>query len=203
MSETKYQYSEVNLLKTPQKYQMTPYEGINFLKNYKKSRKSALKTTKINYSLSSLEKKIHAEIKKENNKNSNESQKSIITQELLIKNISKISNHNMEIDNEIKILIKKFEITKKIFTEYNLKFEIELENNKHILNYLLLSYLCLKQFELKHNLKLLNISLKLNDTVISQIKNIKKEIEILLLNYVIKKELALIKELCVERGINI
>ena len=37
MSESKYQYSEVILLKTPQKYQMTPYDGINFLKNYKKS----------------------------------------------------------------------------------------------------------------------------------------------------------------------
>ena len=41
-----YEYSTQNLLETPQKYEMTPFQGRNFLELYKESRKSSMQLIK-------------------------------------------------------------------------------------------------------------------------------------------------------------
>ena len=78
------------------------------------------------------------------------------------------------------------------------------ENTKKFINlknYVLLSLICLLKFEKTNNLKFLNVSLKLNDTICSQVKTLVILEDILIFNFVIKKELQIIFDLCDKKGI--
>jgi len=107
------------------------------------------------------------------------------------------NNDNISLD----ILIKKFEIKKKIFESYDLEFKENTKKFINLKNYVLLSLICLLKFEKTNNLKFLNVSLKLNDTICSQVKTLVILEDILIFNFVIKKELQIIFDLCDKKGI--
>jgi len=92
-------------------------------------------------------------------------------------------------DKIINIFIKKFEVKKRIFSSYNKLFIETSSNYQEIINYILLSTICIIKYEKTKNLKFLNTVLKLNDLLCSEIENIEKNEELNLVLYCLKEEL--------------
>ena len=108
---------------------------------------------------------------------------------------------NKNNDKLLEILIKKFEIKKKIFEYYDSEFKENVKDFLNLKNYILLSLICLLKFEKTSNLKFLNVSLKINDIISSQkIKLVSSE-DIMLYSFIIKKELEIISILCNKKGV--
>ena len=193
-----YNYTKNDLIKDPQKYQMTPFEGANFLKKYEKSRRIIIKKIEEKNNCSSIE-----EIINENNNYIFDGKKPIPTKDFLKFSIKNINHFDSEhkIENIINTLIKKFEIKKIIFIKYDKNLNEMLDNFKNLTNYLLLSILCLKLYKKNKNLKYLNATLKLNDTVISQFNIISNINNFILLNYCLTDELNEIKKLKKMKGV--
>ena len=198
----KYKYSAKDLFKFPEKYQMTPFENIDFLKAYKKSRETDLKLLRKNTNsindFNNILKKIS--FKKGFKFNEKIRTKNINTEKLLeFLFIEIIENKNN--DKLLEILIKKFEIKKKIFEYYDSEFKENVKDFLNLKNYILLSLICLLKFEKTSNLKFLNVSLKINDIISSQkIKLVSSE-DIMLYSFIIKKELEIISILCNKKGV--
>jgi len=186
---TLYPYTETNLLENPQKYQMSPYLGKNFLINFFKSRENQLKvlekTGKIFLELDEVIKQLSINYSK--NTLDDFLQTNIETEEILSLLLIKFSN---AIDNDItKILnefIKKFEVKKILYSSYDKNFKESSSLYSNLRNYILLSTLCMLAYKKNKNLKYLNTSLKLNDTVCSQINKLKTNLEKSLFYHILK-----------------
>ena len=97
---------------------------------------------------------------------------------------------------------KKFEIKKKIFTEYDYdfsKYDSKLKENstdfKILRNYILFAAICIQKFQDNNNLKFLNVLLKLNDIICSQIDSISDAHDLSLVYHVINLELEYVSDL--------
>jgi len=104
---TLYPYTETNLLENPQKYQMSPYLGKNFLINFFKSRENQLKvlekTGKIFLELDEVIKQLSINYSK--NTLDDFLQTNIETEEILSLLLIKFSN---AIDNDITKILNEF-----------------------------------------------------------------------------------------------
>ena len=198
-NNTLYPYTETNLLENPQKYQMSPYLGKNFLINFFKARKNQLKVLEkteknflelddvikqlsINYSKNTLDDFLQTNIETEE-----------ILSLLLINFSNSIGNDITKILNEF---IKKFEVKKRLYSSYDRNFKESSSLYSNLRNYLLLSTLCMLAYKKNKNLKYLNTSLKLNDTVCSQINKLKTNLEKSLFYHILKIELQNVDSLC-------
>ena len=198
----KYDYTKFDLLKNPQKYQMSKFHGETFLEEYLKNRleiieKSNLKNIEINIiDLENIKKNINYK----NLKKSDISTKNKII-EILLKTSQKenISEEQMIFTYT---LIKKFEITKKIFDGYSSNLKKSLGKNNDIQNYLLFTLVCLSVYKKIKNLKFLNVILKLNDINISQ-KNLKNDLNRNLLVFSLTEEVKFVRNLAKEKGIKL
>ena len=196
-----YKYIKNNLLKIPEKYQMSTFENLDFLVSYKKSRQSILEIIRNNDEILDFKDVLNKTSILKNNNFKNIRKSFIETDKLLqflyVDILNNQNNDNISLD----ILIKKFEIKKKIFESYDLEFKENTKKFINLKNYVLLSLICLLKFEKTNNLKFLNVSLKLNDTICSQVKTLVILEDILIFNFVIKKELQIIFDLCDKKGI--
>ena len=196
-----YTYIKNNLLKIPEKYQMSTFENLDFLVSYKKSRQSILEIIRNNDEILDFKDVLNKTSILKNN-NFKNIQKSFIETDKLLQFLYVDILNNQNNDNiSLDILIKKFEIKKKIFESYDLEFKENTKKFINLKNYVLLSLICLLKFEKTNNLKFLNVSLKLNDTICSQVKTLVILEDILIFNFVIKKELQIIFDLCDKKGI--
>ena len=189
-----YQYNKGNLLNEPKKYNFSQYQGRDFLEHYKKSRKEILNDE--NQQIRSFEEFVE--------KNSEEYDNEYLAREIwntekflkiLVKNIVLQQNFDY---NVLDIFVKKFEVKKKIFEEYNKEYLQNSERYENLTNYILLSGICLIAYEKKRNLKYLNTSLKLNDLLTNQIhttKNLEKNF----IQFLVKKELEYVENLIAEK----
>lgn len=100
-----------------------------------------------------------------------------------------LKNNNKINDEFLEILIKKFEIKKRIFESYHYEFKENTKKFEMMKNYILLSLICLLKYEKTRNLKFLNTSLKLNDIISSKINELKDNDDLLLYSFIIEKEL--------------
>lgn len=199
IKNTLYPYTETNLLENPQKYQMSPYLGKNFLIIFFKSRENQLKVLEktgknfleldeiikqlsINYSKNTLDDFLKTNIETEE-----------ILSLLLINFSNPIDNDITKILNEF---IKKFEIKKRLYSSYDGNFKESSSLYSNLRNYLILSTLCMLAYKKNKNLKYLNTSLKLNDTVCSQINKLKTNLEKSLFYHILKIELQNVDSLC-------
>ena len=80
------------------------------------------------------------------------------------------------------------------------KFIPKSENYSNLINYILLSFICLFCYKQEKNLKYLNTALKLNDTLTNQIS--KNHKYLIPLAYLVKIELNFIDELIKEKICN-
>lgn len=202
MNIIEYPYRDIDCLKFPQKYQMSKYQGIDFLIAYKKHRKEIIKKTTIK----------NQDIKKQNYHNSKKyeeeflkinKKQSIQTEKILWFIYNKVSENNLkkEYKTILNEFIKKFENTKKIFDFYEYDLSTKSENFRIFRNYLILSLICIKLYEKKMNLKYLNTSLKINDILCSNFKEISDEIDLQLLNESLQLELKCIVNLIKKKGL--
>jgi len=180
---------------------MSTFENLDFLAGYKKSRQSILEIIENNNEILDFQDILKKTSICENNNFKNIQKFFIDTDKLLkflyVDVLNDYNNDNISLD----ILIKKFEIKKKIFESYDLEFKENTKKFINLKNYILLSLICLLKYEKTNNLKFLNVSLKLNDTICSQVKTLVILEDILIFNFVIKKELQIIFNLCDKKGI--
>ena len=191
-----YSYTNTDLLEFPQKYQMTPFEGREFLSSYEKTRQKILDKIKNNqtvnslsYTLKLLQKQFLIDIKSD--------QKIFVTSNQLSSILLRLQ-HQKETQQETKFimaLLKKFEIKKRIFSEYDHELKENSTDFKILTNYILLAAICAKKFQDNSNPKFLNTLLKLNDTICSQIDSINDVNNLSLIYYIINLELEYIRDL--------
>jgi len=193
MVNSLYPYSNGDLLKNPQKYQMTPFMDKNFLNDYQNSRISYLEKIS-NFEKMDLEKIISNIAQKRVQKkkiNGYNSETSIILLDVLATLINDENDNFTIIDK----FIKKFETKKLIFSKYDDNLQPISNEYSEIRNYILLAAICVFKFKNSKNLKYLNTLLKLNDTICSQINSIDNSIDASLFDIVITYELNFITTL--------
>ena len=202
MNKIPYRYTRNNLLDIPQNYQMSSYEGPDFLISYQFSRKKIITELEktpdfISFSnnfFSSQDISDVYEIIKKNKFSTNELYHSIIME--LISNPK-----NTQTIPIIDKFLKKFEIRKRIFLNYDNEFNIIGDEFKEIQNYVLLSFMCLIRYQTTSDLKYLNTFLKLNDLICSAKKLIVNKIDISLFHYLLTSEMKHVLKLLDESGI--
>ena len=193
MVNSSYTYSDGNLLKNPQKYQMTPFLDKNFLNDYQR--------TRINYleKISKFEKielkKIIHNINQKDMQEDRNSKFNSVTSIMLFDVLTALINDENNNFDIIDKFIKKFETKKLIFSKYDNNFQPISNEYSELRNYLLLATICAFQFKNSTNLKYLNTLLKLNDIICSQITSIDNSIDASLFNIVISHELNFITTL--------
>ena len=191
-----YSYTNTDLFEFPQKYQMTPFEGREFLSSYEKTRQKILDKIKNNQTVNSLshtlkllQKQFLIDIKSD--------QKIFVTSNQLSSIFLRLQ-HQKETQQETKFimaLLKKFEIKKRIFSEYDHELKENSTDFKILTNYILLAAICAKKFQDNSNPKFLNVLLKLNDTICSQIDSINDVNNLSLIYYIINLELEYVRDL--------
>jgi|TARA_B100001540_G_C15795941_1_gene637664 hypothetical protein len=167
---------------------MSTFEGSEFLSSYEISRLNVIKKIETNIECSRIIKKLsEQEI---------DSVEEIITESRLLSVILELnSNSSNETDKFIQKLIKKFEISKKLFISYDLNLKENTNNYKTSRNYILLAIICIKKYEKTDNLKFINTLLKLNDIICSVFTEINNENDLCMMKYILEKELELISSL--------
>lgn len=194
---TEYPYCNRDLLRYPEKYQMSIYEGILFMSAYSKSRHDVLQKLSIDYN-KNFEKFIV-----ENFTVDRISIDVIHTYKflsyILVNRVNK--QFNKQNDIILDVLLKKFEITKKIFTSYDKHYKENTGDYFDLRNYILLSANCVSAYKQTSNLKYLNACLKLDDVVISKIDMVNEERFRLLFIIILRAELDCINNLCTKKGI--
>ena len=186
-------YSDGNLLKNPQKYQMTPFLDKNFLNDYQRTRINYLEKIS-KFEKIELKKIIHNINQKDMQEDRNGKFNSVTSIMLFDVLTALINDENNNFDI-IDKFIKKFEIKKLIFSKYDDDLQPISNKCSEIQNYLLLAAICVFKFKNSKNLKYLNTLLKLNDTICSQINSIDNSINASLFNIVITYELNFITAL--------
>jgi len=193
---TEYKYNQGDLLKYPQKYNFTEFNNWDFLNAFKKSRNNFLKHSDVT---SNLFENLFELIIPNTDIDYNLGDK-IDTEQYLKIILIQISQKNFFNYNSIDTYLKKFELSKKLFEKYNKKFIPISENYLNLINYIILSLICLLCYKQEKNLKYLNTALKLNDTLTNQISE-HHEYSIYL-EYLVKIELNFINELIEEKLVN-
>ena len=122
-----YNYIKKNLLECPEKYQRTKFYGKGFLESYKKSRIEIIKNNEV--------KNIEILIQKLKHNNYDDK-----TNKILKKILENIDSDN---EDQINHLIKKFEISKKIYSAYDINWKAESLNYKNLDNYIILTTICI------------------------------------------------------------
>jgi len=200
----KYQYNEIDCLEFPQKYQMSVFEGNNFLIKYKKSRNKIIKKIKneeidiVNYFEQNYEvnKNEYLKIKKK---------ECFETEKIFKFFLNRIFTNKLNLKHKklINKFISKFEISKKIFMNYDYNIKTDSNNYKIMKNYLMLSLICMKIYEEENNLKYLNATLKINDITTSNFNKILDKIDLILLKQSLELELKQIEILMNKKGLRI
>ena len=196
MNNASYPYSENDLLLNPEKYEMSPYYGIPFLISYVESRKLIL-TSETN----DLKTEELIPLFSNNINVLDKTQENFSTYDLFIEILKNflLKNFDPKIIFKTNVFVKKFEIQKKFFTNYNCEFKETTSNFLYFKNYIIFAIICNILYEKTSNLKYLNVSLKLNDLICSQIKKL-DQFEKSLAKLSVKNEIDSVRKLSEKKG---
>ena len=192
MKSLKYPYTQNDLLKFPEKYQHSEFQGIEFLSTFKQSREDISIHISKNISILQLS-EIYPSL--------SESRALFIQKDMYHETstllISCLINDDYLYDKKaiLEKILKNFEINKKIFSNYEFFPFNHSENFSSIENYALFSLICAKIYDKSKNLKFLNTILKLNDILSSRINSIDESITLSLVYHAINYELNFIDDL--------
>ncbi|MBQ7673920.1 MAG: hypothetical protein IJT36_05280 [Alphaproteobacteria bacterium] len=188
-----YFYTKNNLLEHVEKYRYPPFYGKDFLVAYFESR---------NQFVSKLDKKGSLYVVNEDKIIDNN--KSAGNTFLYFKRfLGDYEKSDINKDNGFVILLKRFEVTKKIYSEYDEKtFRWKKDSsNTELELYVYFSICCSKAYEKSKHLSFLNALIKCNDILCSQKVELFPETIINLLRLAIENELKYVKHLINEKGI--
>ncbi len=165
--DNNYIYGSKNLLNFPNTYQYSEYQGSEFLKIFMDYRKLKLKFFKERFKKINSQNYKIVKLKDREYKNK---------KDLILKNFL-IYLYNLDLDkivkyqNSIYIIIKRFEVTKKLYLTYDLENYTKTSSKyDEYLNYPLFSLVLQKYFRITNNqqkLVFLNTILKVNDIISS------------------------------------
>ena len=199
-----YVYSTQNLLDIPQKYQMSPFQGHKFLEQYKESRKASMQLIKDKINTTTLD-QVTAQMHLNFQHPLEIINSSKFSTQKLFESIFLIllrDKDDIAITKIVNDFIKKFEIKKRIFSSYNKEIQEASNDYKTLPNYILLASICVLKYKKTKNLKYINVLLKLNDTICSQINIISENNTSFLCFFALKSELDYILDLIKKNGIN-
>ena len=207
----KAEYAYISTLENPQAYQYSEFLGKKFTDSYKNFRLKmigSLKVDKKNLGMSIQNyARQFAGLNKQNllKRISEENfTKNILLMLLYTQN--SIGLEDKEVSNEVykrlSIFIRKYEASKKIFSQYRNNMEKIGENYKEIDNYALLSLNLALFYRNSSNLKFINTVLKINDMLCGMINCIKPE-TLPLFYLSLKIELDEIRNLFKEKGLKL
>jgi len=197
MTHVNYNYTNENLLTKPQKYHLSLFFGLEFLSAYVENRRKKI----INFPKTSIliEEELIAKLNLKyyenyGTKKLSKYESTSLLSWILFHLIT--SADNIILEYYITLLVKKFEIKKRIHSVYSNELK-ELSDDFTILhNYLLLSLICIIKYERTLNLKFLNTALKINDVLCSQTNQVINSIDTDSFVYSLEKEISCIKQLC-------
>jgi len=192
-----YDYDKNDLILHPQKYQLSTFHGQDFLLDYKNSRIQKISflknsVTKIS-TLDEISKNLDDFIKHYIFKDKQIKETEKILTKIFLEELKKNNGNHENLTN---IYLKKFEIKKRLYTSYDENFKENSNDYSNLRNYILLSAICILKYENSKNLKFLNTSLKINDTICSRIKNLDDDLEKSLVIHILTMEIKKITELC-------
>ena len=198
-----YPYISKNLLESTQNYHMSKYVGPEFLESYKESRVKKIEIFKKENLLENYEGVLKNILEKPNSSNFQFNEENYETESLLSFLYVRLkTGKNNETDEKVlNQLIKKYEIKKLVCLQYDSDLKEISSDYTKLSNYILLSLCCLLKYEETSNLKFLNTSLKLNDTISSQSIESNDVFEKSLFCFVLQKELYYVDTLCKLKGI--
>ena len=149
---------------------MSKYVGPEFLESYKESRVKKIEIFKKENLLENYEGVLKNILEKPNSSNFQFNEENYETESLLSFLYVRLkTGKNNETDEKVlNQLIKKYEIKKLVCLQYDSDLKEISSDYTKLSNYILLSLCCLLKYEKTSNLKFLNTSLKLNDTISSQ-----------------------------------
>ena len=199
-----YVYSTQNLLEIPQKYQMSPFQGHEFLEQYKESRRASMQLIKDKINTITLD-QIAAQMQPNFQHPLEIINSSKFSTQKLFESIFLIllrDKDDVGVTKIVNSFVKKFEIKKRIFSHYNQEIKEASDNYKILANYILLASICVLKYKKIRNLKYLNVLLKLNDTICSQISVISENVSGFLCFFALKSELDYISDLLKNNGLS-
>jgi len=168
-----YIYTEKNLLNFPNTYQYSKYQGKDFFELFKKNRKKNLDFLKIRLEKLNSKRNDNFEL---NNINNYKNDKELNLKEYLIYLYNLNNNELKNQKKTIEVLIKRFEVSKKLFTKYDLKNIKKLSSKfNELLIYPLFSLVLQKYYNNANNqqkLVFLNTILKVNDIISSMVSDL-------------------------------
>ena len=189
-----YDYCNRDLLVDSEKYFYSRFYGKEFLKAWKKVRLIVLE----NQDNEMLEKQMDDNISLQEFSNNSFIETSILLDYIL----NSKSDINLS-EEYLRKILKRFEISKKIFDRYSLTFRAhdkKLNSNKML--YVKTSLAICRIYEKTKNIIYLNTLLKVNDILCSVFKQIVNDYEKKIIFAVIRKEITFIEELMKKNGIN-
>tara|TARA_B110000495_G_C22999038_1_gene589362 strand:+ start:239 stop:826 length:588 start_codon:yes stop_codon:yes gene_type:complete len=192
-----YSYCDKDLLEFPEKYQMSTFSGIEFIHSYSNLRNNALLKLNVDKD-KSFEATIIGNFVKSKISIDHIHTTKFLSSTLIDKIKKKTINQNEEI---LEIFLKKFEVRKKIFTEYDKQIKEITKDYFDLKNYILLSANFIISYQQTLNLKYLNVCLKLNDLIISKLDQIYENQFKELFYFIIQMELDCISQLSLKKGI--
>lgn len=155
-----YSYTDGDKIASPNTYFYTEYNGQEFLNSYFGNRKSILRKTK-------------DAVEPMFSKNDIETDQSLIHTSIYLDYLytslqSQNHSRNADIFAEINLILKKFEVSKRIYDFYLPEFKKSDESDfKNLNNYLKLASVLSRSYEITKKLNYLNGMLKVIDTLIS------------------------------------
>ncbi len=207
----KYVYSIKNGLKYPYSYQYSEFQGLRFLRAYIGSRNSVILKIKKRLSENTKYKiffnLLNTKIKSYKSNKSRLNRTGVTkTSDAMLSILTKLNKKRKLSQKEITLLhifLKKYEIKKKIFAEYDSNFRELGSNYKSLNNYILLSISLLLYFKMSKNLKFLNTALKLNDMLCSLNEKVKSQPDLIMLLTALNEELNIVRSLYRSKSIKL
>lgn len=201
IKKIEYRYAKTNLLEKPENYFFSEYDGNNFIKAYFQNRLYIIK--KLKYSDNIITYNSIQEYLEKNRQNYSANMENTIISVMFLRDLLKeiINNNINDKKGYLDILLKKYEVTKKIFNEYDENFKAISNDYSNIESYCLLSICCSLYYKKSNNLKYINTSIKINDMLCSKGIIIEKN-NIFLASCALNEEMECINKLFLEEGVS-
>jgi hypothetical protein len=162
-----YEYTEADRIKSPHYYMYTPYHGLEFMRAYNENRMGF-----IGDGLPLEKEALLQSMTKELEQFKGEGTASALS--LLARETLSGENHE-DARKKLSPYVAKFEVSKKLFTEYTSAMKPASDKHRDIAPYAVLAFACGAYYLKNGNLKFLNVLLKLSDLLVSCSPLIKDE----------------------------
>ena len=157
IGENKYKYIDSNAPKAKINYSYSKYLGLDFIEFWKSSREKNLK----NLDKENLRTLINQNISFDDSKDF------VLSKNLFLNWLDNIELEHKRVLIDVNLLVKRFEVTKKIYNDYNVLMRpSNKENYLNIENYSLFGIILGLLFSKTKDFKYLNAHLKINDILL-------------------------------------